>query len=108
MKKYNYKVFEDNGGGLYLFVFGDDNKVIYVHAGYEYSEGQLAEDITALKYGSDPKDWDGNEEDPQACWDSLDDESYRNGGWKIVADNDGIYPGVMGRAAQREFGIDAE
>lgn len=108
MKKYNYKVIEDNGGGLHLFVFGSKNKVIYAHAGYEYTPGQLTEDIIALNDGSDPREYDGNEEDPQACWDSLDDESYRNGGWKIVADNDGIYHGVMGRAAQREFGIDAE
>lgn len=58
-----YKVIEDNGGGLALVVFAEDGETVeYIHTGYEYNPGQLTEDLAALKNGDDPvKDWDGND-----------------------------------------------
>ena len=99
-----YEVIEDNGGGLMLYVFADDGNVEYAH-GYEGS-GCLLHDIEAIENGADPAhDWDGNEEDPQAYYDSI--TSFEHG-WKVVADNEGLYPEKMGNSARLEFGIDRE
>lgn len=101
-----YKVIEDNGGGLHLAVFAESGEVEYLHTGYEYVNGQLINDLKALKEGDNPaEDWEGNEENPQAVYDNI--TSFENG-WNIVADNDGIYPDKMGRAACLEFGINRE
>ena len=36
-----YKVIEDNGGGLALVVFAEDGETVeYIHSGYEYNPGQ--------------------------------------------------------------------
>ena len=101
----NYKVIEDNGGGLSIYVF-DGEKVIYSHSGYEKNRGQLSYDLNDLDRDHSVDGWDGCEEDPQAAWDQLQSYNY---GWKIVADNkDGdrtLYPNSMGTAARLEFGI---
>lgn len=104
----NWKVIEDNGGGLTLVVFKSEQcgKLSYLHTGYEYNPGQLAEDISALKAGSDPAtEWDGNELENS---DSTDFESYfpwnqKGIGWEVIADNDGIYTDEMGAAGRYEF-----
>lgn len=105
MKK--YEVIEDNGGGLTLVVFNKNGKVDYLHSGYEYGKpGRLICDLEALKNGDDPvKEWDGNEDNPQEIYDNILSFEY---GWEIVADNDGIYPDRMGRAACLEFAINIE
>lgn len=96
-------VIEDNGGGLTLVVFGNDGNVEYLHSGYEYgTTGRLVCDLKALKQSGSTEDWDGNAEDPQAEYDDM--TSYPCG-WEVVADNYGIYPDVMGRAAAAEFGV---
>lgn len=102
-----YEVIEDNGGGLHLVVFGADDKVEYLHSGYEYgTSGRLINDLEALKNDDNPvEDWDGNEENPQAVYDNMTSFEY---GWEIVADNEGIYPEKMGCAASIEFGIQRE
>lgn len=110
-----YEVIEDNGGGLHLAVYGENGEdIVYIHSGYEYSSGQLIEDLQNLKNGDEPeKEWDGNcggldceyGEDPQELYDNL--TSYECG-WEIVADNDGIYPEKMGSAACLEFGFDED
>lgn len=103
LKVTRFEVIEDNGGGLTLVVFAEDGKVEYLHSGYEYVQGQLKEDLEALKNGDNTiEDWDGNAENPQATYDNITSLKY---GWEVVADNDGIYPDKMGRAAQIEFQI---
>lgn len=110
----NYKVIEDNGGGLTLVVFAQDDETIeYIHTGYEYNPGQLTEDLEALKNGDDPvADWDGNELDSVEDMENPEDlESWfpwdqKGIGWEVVADNKGIYPEDMGSIAKTEFGID--
>lgn len=107
----NYKVIEDNGGGLALVVFAEDGETIeYIHSGYEYNPGQLTEDLENLKNGDDPaRDWDGNELDSTEGMENPEDlESWfprdqKGTGWEVVADNDGIYPDDMGGAASQEF-----
>ena len=107
----NYKVIEDNGGGLTLVVFAEDGETIdYIHTGYEYNPGQLTEDLENLKDGDDPKrDWDGNALEDAEMENPEDLESWfpwdqKGIGWEVVADNDGNYPEVMGAAAEEEFG----
>lgn len=106
----NYKVIEDNGGGLTLVVFAQDGETIeFIHTGYEYNQGWLAENLEALKSGDNPgEDWDNNElgsENPKdlESWFPWNEKGIE---WNVVADNDGIYPENMGEAAKIEFGID--
>lgn len=108
----NYKVIEDNGGGLVLVVFAQDGETIeFIHTGYQCNPGQLTEDLENLKNGDDPaEDWDGNElgsELPKdfESWFPWDQKGV---GWEIVADNDGMYPEDMGAAAMKEFKISEE
>lgn len=113
MKK--FEVIEDNGGGLALVVYDENEKIEYIHTGYEYNPGQLAEDLKVLKNGGNPaKEWDGNDlysvpemEEPEEL-ESWFPWEQKNVGWSIVADNDGIYPEKMGSAARLEFGIERE
>lgn len=100
----NYKVIEDNGGGLTLVVFGADGQVEYLHTGYEYNPGKLTDDLDALEKGDNPiVDWDGNEDDPQRIYDDMISHDC---GWEVVADNNGLYPEDMGVAAKLEFKLD--
>ena len=102
-----FEVIEDNGGGLSLFIFDSKGRVEYAHTGYEHVQGQLSADLADLAEGGNPVvEWEGCEEDPQGVYDSI--TSYRGGGWEVVADNNGIYPNLMGSAAALEFGIDPE
>lgn len=101
MKK--FEVIEDNGGGLTLVIFGVSGIAEYLHTGYEYIPGQLKEDLRGLWDGDDPASWDGNADDPQTEYESLTAFEY---GWEIIADNNGLYPLKMGRAASLEFGVD--
>lgn len=107
----NYKVIEDNGGGLTLVVFAEDaDRIEYIHNGYEYNPGQLSKDIESLKNGDDPaNEWEGNDlDDIDEIENPEEFESWfpwvqKDVGWKVVADNDGIYPEDMGSAAMMEF-----
>lgn len=115
--KPKFEVIEDNGGGLSLLVYEDDNETIkYINNGYEYVLGSLIEDIEILSNGKYPVEtWDGNIlDDPEMC-ENVDDmkdrdnwfpfEHFRSG-WDIVADNGGLYPEDMGEAARKEFHVE--
>lgn len=107
-----YEVLEDNGGGLHLAVFSEDEKeVVYFHSGYEYYPGELLESIEAICEGAQPElEWDGNcggyeneyGENPQELYDDITSDEY---GCEVIADNEGIYPEKMGAAACLEFNI---
>jgi len=117
-----YRVIEDNGGGLALFILSgtDDNqKVVYGATGYEYRPSALTKDITAFMGGSSPVDeWEeqtdsttGESIDAQEIYDNYDNHEY---GWEIVAQGDFDtqkeikWPQKMGAAAKTEFRIDDE
>lgn len=100
MKK--YEVIEDSGEGLTLVIFDKKGAVEYIHTGYEYTPGQLIRNIEELKEDESVEDWDGGEENPQETYENI--TSFECG-WEIVADNNGIYPSKMGRAARLEFNI---
>lgn len=98
-----YEVIEDNGGGLTLVIFDKKDRVEYLHTDYEYVKRQLIDDLKALKDGDNPiEDWEGNEENPQIVYENIISFEY---GWKVIANNDGIYPDKMGITASLEFEI---
>ncbi|MGB4952277.1 MAG: hypothetical protein WBO55_16770 [Rhizobiaceae bacterium] len=101
-----YKVIENNGGGMSLYVFSG-RKCVWSHTGYEYSPGNLIADLDSLEAGADPRrDWDGGVDDPQGDYDQI--MSYDHG-WELVAEGGKgrreLHKARMGRAAQIEFGI---
>ena len=104
MANQSYVVVEDNGGGLYLYVFLK-NKCIYSHSGYEYNPGQLIEDLDNLDYGSDVNAWDGAEDDPELKWEDWQTVEPFN--WKIVATGKAgkrvLYLETMGNATILEL-----
>ena len=106
-KKLTYQVIEDKGGGLHLAVFNGD-ECIWCSSNYEFIPDNLREDIAALQEGADPLQdgWEYYLPDgytPQRLYDEL--IVYEHG-WKIIADNAGIYPERMRAAGQRAFGLD--
>ena len=103
--KHTYKVLEDNGGGLHLFVFRG-KRVIYSHSGYEMTHGQLTSDMAELDSGTDITAWDGCDDDPQGNWDNL--ISYAHGWYIIASGGRGthkINKGILGAAGCKEFGV---
>jgi hypothetical protein len=63
------EVIFDNGGGVYL------QTAEYSH---HYQDGrQLAEDVRAILSGSDPMDWDGNDNDERIDYSDLDYNTQR-------------------------------
>lgn len=101
---YDYKVVEDNGGGLTLFVWDETGKLIYSHCGYEYGNisENLRQDIKALQDGDDPLMWDGNEVkdeyddgdiNPESDWNNICSSEL---GYQIIVDSGTAYPHRMG------------
>ena len=106
MKKFN--VIEDNGGGITLITFDKNENIDYLHTGYEYCPGQLQDDLKELERNVPIEFWDGNDLYTLNTGNPEDMESWfpdteKGQGWNIVADNNGIYPEVMGTAALIEF-----
>lgn len=93
-----FKVFEDNDGGLILFIWNESEDVIvFAHSGYEYNQGSLCQDLDALAHGEDPEYWEGNEE--------YLIEEYHKYYWTCeeIVNNDGIYYEKMCTAGHYEF-----
>lgn len=107
LKKY-FAVIEDNGGGLTLVVYNeDDYNVDYVHTGYEHHLGSLVKDLQRMANGEDPvKDFDNNVENPEEIADNLADAL--GDGCEVIADIEGICIKAMGVAGRKEFGIEEE
>jgi hypothetical protein len=109
-----FEVYEDNGGGLTLFIFDEEGKSItYAHSGYEYNSGQLERAINAIIDGDIDflEEWEGNgfydgiQFNP---WESIGlslNEIYESSilNDELVMDNDGVYRHVMGSNARGEL-----
>lgn len=114
-KKFN--VIEDNAGGLTLVIFNNDNEIEYIETDFQYDPGSLVSVLEKLSYGDDLSDSEENlldnpfevsfVQNPERLESWFPEEQYKTG-WNIIADNDGIYPEVMGTAGQIEFGIRRE
>ena len=108
MKSYEY--YEDNGGGLHLFVM-EGGSLIDGITNLEYAPAgewlNVKDDMT-----NDPikavRTWDGhmaeNNLDPEAFYFEIVTSEY---GYRLVADSNGVYPARMGRAASRYFGTES-
>ena len=106
-RRRHFEVIEDNSGGLQLFVYGDNGDVVYAASDFEYVPGDLAEAMKALWNGADPiaDGWDLQYKDPQEFRNGFTEQSQRNGGWELVADEDGVYELMSGAAFKRELEI---
>ena len=94
-----YEVIEDNGGGMYLFVFDDTDQAVLGIENIEYcTPGYLTPPLDM----ADVTGWDSQLDDPQAVYKNITSYEF---GWAIVADQNGIYPHQMGRAAQIVYQI---
>lgn len=104
-RRRHFEVIEDNSGGLQLFVYGDDGDVVYAASDFEYVPGNLAEAMKALWNGADPiaDGWDIQYKDPQEFRNGFTEQSQRNGGWELVADENGVYELMSGAAFKREL-----
>lgn len=99
-----YQYIEDNGGGLYLFVFDGDGNLVEGIGNLEYAgAGEGAEVQAALRADAvaEVRTWEGRLDDPQTVYDAFCAD------WtaQTVADERGVYVERMGRAAMRYFGI---
>lgn len=93
-----FKVIEDNAGGMYLFFFSGDTVILGVENIELATPGDL-DNITL----DEAKTWDSQLSDPQVTYDDITSHEF---GWKVVADDKGIYPERMGRAAQRVYQVE--
>lgn len=103
-----YTVVEDNGGGLHLCILANDSRETCTHvfSGWENDPTNLTASLAALNAGeADVNDWDNAEVSPQALYDNLTDgETLRNGGAKLIADEDGAVTFArMGHAGRSVF-----
>lgn len=96
----DFAVFEDNGGGLHLSIWYDDD--FYCHCGYEYNHGQLIEDLTELSNGNHPRYWDNMRDMTQEEWLDMVRQPY---GGNIILDGSGLSDklGVAGRIEFLDF-----
>lgn len=97
----NYQVIEDNAGGMFLFFFNADGSVALGVENIEHAQPGDLDNVTL----TEAKTWDSHLDDPQAHYDDLTSHQI---GWEIVADQSGVYPDRMGRAAEIVYRIESE
>jgi len=95
-----YQVIEDNAGGMFLFFWVDAKLVI----GIENIEHAEPGDLNTISM-EDAETWDGQLENPEELYSFFLADEF---GSRVVADNAGVYPENMGRAAQRVYGVDSD
>ena len=114
MKKLEYQVIEDNGGGLHVFVWTDGILAIGMYDLEWLTRKNFADTLASLKSGELDIDtitrwWDGVYHDPQKAHDELTAHEF---GWCSIAeykkDQLYTYPERMGRAGKIAFGLEDE
>jgi hypothetical protein len=99
-----YQYIEDNGGGIFLFVFNEAGALVAGIGNLEYAgagEGAEVQDALRADALEAVHTWEGRLEDPRPVYDAFCADSTS----EVVADERGVYPDRMGRAALRYFGI---
>ncbi len=108
MGKHTYQYIEDNGGGLFLFVFDAKNAVVGGIGNLEYAQPgewmSVKDELNANPLKA-IHGWDGHIDNAGDVYREFCADNF---GSKVVADENGIRPDSMGRAAQIYFGVDAE
>ena len=103
--KNTYEFVEDNGGGLFLFVFQNGDAIAGIE-NLEYSGDNVYQDIVSgLQKDAlaEIADWSERIENPEEVHDELMANRC-----EIVANDSGVYPHRMGRAAETFFGVESE
>lgn len=89
--------YEDNGGGLHLFV--KEGGKLYAFSGFEYSKGSMLDALKNLANGGKAVRWDNPDEDPKQLLRDLN-KPYAA---RLIFDNDGFYFDDMRGNGNREF-----
>jgi hypothetical protein len=110
-KTTGYKYYEDNGGGLHLFVF-ENGKVVDGITNLEYAgkgEWDTVKDDLNENAVSAVRSWEGHMKDiginAAELYDEVQASQY---GYKLVCDNGKLYVDCMGAAAQIYFGVERD
>lgn len=96
-----YQVLEDNAGGMHLFFFTEDGQVILGVENIEHVQPGDLDNVTL----ENARTWDSQIENSQKAYGEMVGFEF---GYQVVADQYGVYPDRMGRAAQRVYGIETE
>ena len=107
MSNQSFQYIEDNGGELFLFVFDAKDKVIAGIGNLEYAqpgEWHEVKDELANDALHAVRTWEGHFSNAADVYEELHSGNFG----EVVADEDGIRPSRMGRAAQIYFGVDTE
>jgi hypothetical protein len=98
--KLTYEVIEDNAGGIHFYAF-DDDRCIYECVGQESAPESTLGCIRDLENGENPRDWDGGSDCPQKEYEEW--SHCGSCGYKVIADSDGVYHGLMGLSGGMAF-----
>ena len=109
--KASYEYYEDNGGGLHMFVLVGDKVVDGITNLEGAQPGEWHEVKNALNKNArtEVKKWDGHMRD-----DGIDPNDFHNEiarseyGYDLVCEDGTLYPDRMGRAAQIYFGVERD
>ncbi len=118
MARHTFEVYEDNGGGIAMFVLNADGFPVWGHSGYEYTPENLVEDIKALEADDSVSGWEGNGVYDGCLFQTWDEfgkkiedyyEELSSDEWvDLVADSSGMYLDRMGTAAREALGVREE
>lgn len=103
-----YEYYEDNGGGLHLFVL-EDGKVVDGITNLEYAgkgEWNDVKDDLNENAVSAVRTWEGHMQDNDInAAEEYAEVQASQSGYYLVCDNGKLFPEVMGAAARIYFGV---
>lgn len=109
MAKIGYEYYEDNGGGLHLFVT-KNGKVVDGITNLEYAgkgEWNDVKDDLNKDAVSAVRTWEGHMQDNNIDAKEMHAEVMASQyGYDLVCENGQLYPNVMGAAARIYFGVE--
>ena len=102
-KDVKYQVIEDRRGCLYLFVFDEEDRVIYGKGGWHLNSGSLKKAVAVVEETGDASELEQGETEPEVLYAKFSRETYDSDEWETVADHHGLYPEKMTASAKIEF-----
>jgi hypothetical protein len=101
-RKQEWRLIEDNGGGLYLAVF-ENGKCVYFSSERERDIVGLREDIQFLQNGGNTDGWEINLPDgvsPEEAYEELVSHEF---GWSLIADENAVHWDRLGKSGMKVF-----